>query len=529
MPLKNQLPRRNLWDLQLKVEKVQQVKLLAVTFRADKSGRELSVGGTWDPIQARYTEIRDGGTLITLTEPQFDVLEHALEALRNPARTRSGQEPIQDIIFHGPRRGGKSRGLFALCLLVMIARPASQCWVVGLRKRNGERIMTLFRHTLPSALWDFDKASGTLRLCNHSCITTKTQVNFDNDRGESIDFIGFDEAAFMKERVREALAPSTADRNGFCGYFTSPAPPNWFSRLVDKASSPEPALREAIRVVHAAPASNTFVPGLAARLERFKLTMSREAYERECEGKFTSDSGRVLPGFSREEHVVADYIDRMIEVGAKDATDRIARALLKVDQGHPLYPERIEFLIGVDYNIDPCAASIVKIDHLGRGWICGEVLTALGTEQLGADLEQWVKQQIGEGDPFKRAIVIADASGEYQDPRKYKKSAQILRSIGWKVFTPTGTAKNPRRHDRMEIARSLTKNAAGAVRLFVDAECEETIQTFLELDLNSGGLPNKSHKGNHLYDAATYPLYRVHGTALGYQVLGVRLVERKQA
>lgn len=519
------LPQKVLRELQQDVDFLRQNVFLGVTFQCRITGRTLAVGGWWNSIQARYVELCQGGPVIPLTQAQFDILVLAKEALQNPSRRARHQVAINNLIFHGPRRGGKSVGAFAICLMVGIAAPGRLSWVVGLRRKHGQRIITLFRKWLKPEQYVWDRRDSSITLVNHSRLEAKAQVNYDADRGDSVTFLAFDESAFMKAKVYEALAPSVADNDGFCAHFTSPAPPNWFSRLVEKSKSHDPDISEAIRTVHARPEGNVFRPQLKASLEDLKKTLSKEGYEREALGLFTSDQGRVLPGFQRETHVVKDYVASFELEGLQDATDMVARAVLGVGGKDARVPSRIKFLVGVDFNVNPSCASICKFDQRGHIWYCGEVLSQFGTEDLGVQINKAL-YDLGCDVPTKEALVIADASGEYQDPRgkKFAHASGILRQQGFWVFRPGVGRRNPSVLARMEITRSMCLNGADEIRLHVDAACENTVNCFLEMPLSNSGRPAKTYPGNHLYDAATYPLYRVWGTQLGREIFGFSLV-----
>lgn len=524
----SQLPRKELREIGYALDRMQTTKPLALTFQAKRTGRTVSAGGVWDSVKCRYIE-SCAGPVIELTERQYDMALYAVQALQNTKRRAAGEVPISDIIFHGPRRGGKSVALAAIMAIVLLAKPGRMSWVVGKRRKHGNRIITLLRRWLPVGSYTWDKRTDSITLANHARLEAKAEVNHDADRGDSLYFVGFDEAAFQAEAAYSALAPSVADNDGFCGHFTSPAPPNWFSRLVEKSKSHDPQIAGAIKVLHARPEDNVFKPHLAERMQEYRKTLSKEAFERECLGLFTSDEGRVLPGFQRETHVIADWLSHWQREGLQDATDAVSRAVLGISATDSRFPLTFQYLVGLDYNVNPSCGSIVKLDSRGFVWYLGEVLSEFGTEALGREIELKLAE-MGCDDPYRQAVLIADASGEYQDPKgkKFRASSDILRRQGWLVYRPSGSKRvNPGRHARMETIRSMTRNAEGEIRLFVDASCEETINTFLEMELNTYGLPSKAHPGNHLYDAATYPLFRVWGTRLGEAVFKRNLVDRR--
>ena len=518
------LPVKSVQKIEEGIALISSMARLCVEFECS-DGRYITVGGLWNPIVNRYTGEIPPEFVIPVTIPQFDALELVQEALRNPLRDH--EHRIKSIILHGSRRSGKSMALFACALFIMLAVPAANIWIIGLRKRHGVRIQTLIRRHLHRENYNWNRHLDTLQLCNYSFLDTRSQVNYDADRGDDLNVVLYDESAFMKERVHEALDPSTAGRKGFAIHATSPNNPNWLSRQAERSKSTNPIEAFSIRTVHLQPEQNTFVSGLKEELEGLKYTLSDTGYRREALGEFVSDTGLVFPDFARSTHV-KDLWEEVSKQGITDATDITARAIMRVSANDRRYDLPIEYMAGVDYNVNPSCASIQKIDNLGRLWVVGEVLSGKGTEDLGYQIEGYLQNVLGCESAHKQCVIIADSSGEWQDPRKYGQSSKILRDQGWAVFRPTGNkALNPRRTLRLDVARSLCRNAAGEVRFFVGGDCEQTINTCQELDISSNGLPNKSHTGNHLYDAMSYVFYRVWGTRLGHQIFGRDLVDQR--
>lgn len=527
------LPKKILLTMANDIGVMMEKKNLSVAFiQKSDPAHYVIAGGIWDPVAATYEQIPfEQSRKVYLTDPQYASIVTALEALDNPGKMQRGEVPVSDIIFHGPRRGGKSFGLFAMCLFVALARPAARIWIVGLRLVNGERILTLMRRSILRGSYIWDKRNASLRLANNSIIVSRSATNFTTDRGEGLDLVCYDESAFMPEKVHEALSISVADCDGFSAHFSSPNIPNWFSRLAEKNNSPDPTVRELVRVIHCDPKTNTFKPNLAARLAHFQSILSLEAYQRECLGMFVSETGKALPTFSRDMvdkggSVVMNWVDHWIRNGISDATDLVGKTILemyKISTNN----RTIRYLVGMDFNLNPTVGVIHKIDSEGRIWAVAEVATAHGTEEYGIQLEEQLKA-MGCEDPHRESIIVADSSGEWQDMKnKWSASSKILRTMGYFVIRPTPGKVNPRRVARLEVARALCSNALGERRYFVDAECDKLIQTLNEIVLDKTGLPSKFNKGNHIYDATSYLQFRIWGTTLGYKVFGRQLVDSR--
>lgn len=476
------------------------------------TGEALICGGIWDNVAKKYTSVGKGNRTLKLTEPQWKLVQECRAALYNDDLLAQGKPPIQEIILHGGRRSGKSVGGKGGAALVALAKPNARIWVIGLRKRHGDKIIQGLKRLLPTRYWTHDKVDNTLRLINGSTITAKSAVNYDSDRGDSLDLLILDEAAFMPEAVHDALVSALADRNGFCLSLSSPNMFNWFFRLAEKSQSSDPIVRQTVRTIQSTASDNIFVKHLAKRMEFSKHTLSADAYKQEVLGEFLNRGGIVLPQFDKSIHVLERF-----NLGKRDITEQLTAYV---------FGKRAKYIVGVDYNINPTAGVICKFDDRGHVWYIAELDTHQGTEQWGKELYNLIQKLSGGGDPYDQTIIVGDASGEYQDPRKGPDpSAHVLREQGWTVHRPTLKRRNPSRRSRLEVMRSLCMNAASEVRMWVDPSCENLIEVLREHPLNTVGLPDKSYKGNHKYDAASYPVYRIWGSKQAEGFYKFKLIE----
>lgn len=515
-----QMPWKKLKDLERQVEDMLAYIKLNACIENAITGERVYFGGTWDNLAKKYANYHSGSDVsnitFSVTAPQYQLIKHMLQAIQNDARMIRDLPPILDMIFHGGRRSGKSQAGIAAVLLMALARPCSEIWVVGLRKRHGDKFIAGLKKKLPLRSWIHDKVYNKLMLINGSIIISKSAVNYDADRGESLDMLVLDEAAFMQEIVHDTLINGLADRNGICLSTSSPNMFNWFYRIAELASDPDPNTSETVRTIQSRASDNIFVKNLTKRMQWQKKVMSDEAWRQETEGEFLQKSGLVLPQFDKNLHVKSASL-----LGTDDIT---------ADLCNYYFGQRSEYIVGVDYNINPTAGVVVKFGKNGHAWYIAELDTSLGTEDWGSQLYNKISDMSGGKDPYEIVTIIGDASGEYQNPRKKGQSklppsAKILRSQGWQVFSPaSGSRTNPLRHVRMDMIRSLAKNAAGEVRMWVDPQCVDLINVFREHPLNSKGLPDNSYKGNHKYDAATYPIYRIWSSGRARAFFGFRLV-----
>ena len=506
------LPWRKLRDISKKYNKVMQLRDLSITYVNADTGEALTVGGDWDRVAGKYSKIASTSKRVfRLGISQWEMIQHSVDALYNPQKLAQEKPPVTTIIVHAPRRGGKSYGLAAVLSMVLLAKPKSNCWLVGLRKKHGENIIQTIRAYLHPDNYEYDRHNSVLRLINGSQLSARSERNYNADRGNSLDVYALDEAAFMDEAVYEAGIPAILDRAGFAILASSPNMLNYFYRLAERADSNDPIATEVVKAVHLRPEHNVFVPYLDKIRKYLKYTMSTDAYQQEAEGKFIQRQGRVMPQFEKKIHVLSrvncdDYTAQAVEIAFKSVGKR-------------------DFVVGVDYNVNPTAGVICKFDKHGRVWYIAEVCTGAGTEIWGELLETRL-MELGAVDPHQQTLIIGDASGEYQDPRSGShQSAKMLRQQGWTVYSPKVRKRiNPSVSTRMEVMRSLHYNAAGEVRMYVDPECEMLIQSLNELPLNAQGKPDKGNNLNHIYDAASYPVYRFWGTGASVDIWKTQLV-----
>jgi hypothetical protein len=114
----------------------------------------------------------------------------------------------------------------------------------------------------------------------------------DSLRGEGLDLVIPDEAAFMVESVwTEVLRPALADRRGRALFLSTPRGRNWFWRAylrgLDEAETEWKSF--------AAPTgSNPFIP--AAEIEAARNTMPERVFRQEFLAEFSDDAGDVFRG-----------------------------------------------------------------------------------------------------------------------------------------------------------------------------------------------------------------------------------------
>jgi hypothetical protein len=112
----------------------------------------------------------------------------------------------------------------------------------------------------------------------------------DSLRGEGLDFVVMDEAAFMAESVwTEALRPALADRRGRALFLSTPRGKNWFWRAYQRGldgSDPE------WKSFTAPTSSNPFIP--AGEVEAARSSVPERIFNQEFLATFSDDAGDVF-------------------------------------------------------------------------------------------------------------------------------------------------------------------------------------------------------------------------------------------
>jgi len=221
---------------------------------------------------ARLRPIRPDLTLPPLHPLQREVAFH-------PARYR--------VIAAG-RRWGKSRLAAALCLHAALRRGRA-FWIAPTYKiaEVGWREIKGLARQLSAAIHEQDKRASFGQT--GGWIQVRSADDPQSLRGEGLDFVVFDEAAFTKEEAwTEAIRPALADRQGRALFISSPNGKNWFHRLWEYGRNGVPEWRS----WQFPTASNPHIQPAeieAARAEMFGLTSMQE-----FEAQFVDVAGAIL-------------------------------------------------------------------------------------------------------------------------------------------------------------------------------------------------------------------------------------------
>lgn len=486
-------------------------QIIALRIVEHQTEREMIVGGRWYPTEHRYKPLnkRERRRLkkIYVHAKQWQLIVYMLDALENYKFRDRGESYIQEILNYGARQIGKSEGTGIGTAVCLVAKPAAKIAVLAPRGDGARRIVGILKRIIPQSAWKWDKAERVLTLMNHSKAYARSARVFDDLRGWQYDAILLDEAAKMDWEVRMALTGNLITRNGFFVYMTTPRGHNWIWDVHRKkdAGGAEPKaedirIRQTVREVQAAITDNTFLsPDAIDRAKQEAMSLSENEYRQEILGEFIPSTGLAFPNFKREQNVHS--IETMDKWGLDDITRDVTNHMFGIDAS---------YVIGIDLNYDPNSCVFYRIASNGSVWAEQEL-------QFKGHVDDFVDEIIATGEALGledvpgQCVVVIDASAFWQGTGKRiskTQAASVFQKKGFRLSTPQGGKRNPPREDRMNVTSRMISTKAGEVRLFLDPRCEKSIQMYEELPALNG-VPDHKWKNAHIYDAGSYPLFRL--------------------
>lgn len=218
----------------------------------------------------------------------------------------------------------------------------------------------------------------------------------------------------------------------------------------------------------------SYIPTLAR-------TLPTNLFRSRVLGEFANPEGLVYPAFQRARHVRPAPFQKGYRV-----------------------------VVGIDFNVTPYLPAVIYQEHpeCDETWGVAEiVLPESSVKDLVPALLQWCEGQgIDHQDPTQ-IVLVPDASGASRAVTDLSSPHAILKKAGFVLDVP---AANPEVSARDNAVDARLGTADGNTHLRFDPTgCARTIAAF-EAVRREG---RKRHPGNHLLDAAGYPLHRFHPVA----------------
>lgn len=164
--------------------------------------------------------------------PKLNIYLHdgQLEVLEDSRRFR--------VVACG-RRWGKTTLAVAETLLFAAENPESLIWWVSPTHDQTKIAMRMLLRAVPAVARDVNLSEKLVTLWNGSRYMFRSADRHDNLRGEGVDFLVIDEAAFVKEDAWNlSLRPTLADTVGSALLISTFAGENWFYDLYERGLDP---------------------------------------------------------------------------------------------------------------------------------------------------------------------------------------------------------------------------------------------------------------------------------------------------
>jgi phage terminase large subunit len=302
----------------------------------------------------------------------------------------------------------------------------------------------------------------SIELKNGSTISLKGAENYDSLRGSSISYVVLDEVSEIPPNAwTEVIRPALADQQGSALFIGTPkGKGNWSYDLYNMKQE-QPDIWNSFQF--------TTLDGgrvSAEEIEQARADMSERQFRQEFMATFESYEGRIAYTFERELHL-------------KEFKN----------------PDISQLMVGMDFNVNPCAATIAvrQGDNL---YIIDEIV--MHNSNTTEMAEEIVNRY-----PRSKIFCFPDPAGS---ARKTSANGQtdhtILENAGFIV-------KAPRKHDavrdRINALNARLCDANKEIHLYINPKAKYTIESLEKYTYKEGTqIPDKDSGYDHIFDALSY-------------------------
>lgn len=372
-------------------------------------------------------------------------------------------------------------------------------WYVAPTYKQAKRIAWKPLKELTRPFWTSAPNETDLRieLINGGTIALRGADNYDNLRGEGLNFVVLDEFASMApEAWTEVLRPALSDRVGGALFIGTPKGHNHFYELFQAGRE-----QEGWGTFQYTTEQGGLV--LPAELEAARLELDERTFQQEYQASFENlATGRVYYAFDRARNV---------------------RSLIS-SASAPLF-------WALDFNVNPMC-SVIGQTVGGVVGILDELIlpnsnTLAACEEFAARTKKLFPGK------HTNVYVYGDATGEHRNSSASRTDWQIVRDFFGRYpdryqVTFRVPSANPPVKDRINCVNAMLRNHAGQQRLYIDSRCKELIKDFEQvcwkIDPNGNSLadvdksnPMRTHASDAVgyYVARELPMRRVMGERSG--------------
>lgn len=445
-----------------------------------------------------------------------------IDGRRRSAKLEQDIEAVYSVLFVGGRRGGKSDMAEKFGGAFAVAIPSAKAWAISPTGEETLELKDAFDALWPRAWFKYrkTKTGGAYFMFNGTRVELRSGYKPSTLKRGRVDFVLLNEAQNLQEKAFIQCRGAVADTGGIVVCAANPPDEpigEWVERFYDEAK----AGKRKARVFEFDPLENPFVK--RESLEAMAGDMSEKEYNREVRGIFEPIGDRAFHAWSPRENVLdGDYTDEASPIGLpwRGAID-VTRAFTKRHFGRDF-----DDIVGADFQLTPHMAAVRYRAYLDPAPELGQVPFERGGEPILVLVGECVVENATEADLCDamerelglvpaRTVVIADASGDWQDAQRRigRNSFNEMHSAGWRnIYPPDKERKNnPNVVERLKVANArfgARREGAQPKRWVFSLAENGATNTGLRRWPLKNGMPDRRHEFAHVSDAVTYPLWR---------------------
>lgn len=214
----------------------------------------------------------------------------------HPAQKKFHNSKARFRILAAGRRFGKSQAASNEAIKFAVKKPKSIVWITAPVYAQAMISWRMIKNFLPYELIKEPHVTEKyIELINGSTIWVKSADNYDNLRGEGIDFLVIDEAAMVQQEAwEEALRPALTDKQGKAVFISTPKGHNWFFELWTRGQDPQFPQYKSWRFLTS---DNPYIQ--ASEINEACDTLPELVYRQEYVAEFLDDIGAVFRGVEK--------------------------------------------------------------------------------------------------------------------------------------------------------------------------------------------------------------------------------------
>jgi len=218
------------------------------------------------------------------------VWEFALDM--HPAQREVFESDARFKVVAAGRRFGKTLFAAATAIMVAASKPEAIVWWVSPSHDQSRIALRMVAKAIPREHREVNKTLSEIYLSNGGRIAFKSGERSDNLRGEGLDLVIVDEAAFVSEALwTQALRPTLSDKGGKALLISTFDGENWFYDLWCRSRDPEQKAWAGWKFPTGA---NPYIP--ADEIEEARRNLPKEEFEQEYMANPMAFAGAVFDG-----------------------------------------------------------------------------------------------------------------------------------------------------------------------------------------------------------------------------------------